>query len=205
MPARQRAEAISRAVVKELMNHSSTARSTGRRTLPGPEPRRRDRGSTLVEAAAAMMIAVIILLGLAATMAGGLRHLQENRLQQQATQLAVERLEFARSLTFAQVGVDPAVPDTDPRIVSNPRSLRGSAFGLPGNEDLIEKNYGNPDAAVPYLYIQTLEGAVFTTRSYVSRTEPGLRRVIVCVSWDTGRGGTREVVMSTSISEVSTS
>lgn len=152
-----------------------------------------------------MIIAVIIILGLGATLAGGLRHVQENRLQEQATQLAMERLEFARSLTYAQVGVDPAVPDTDPRIISSSRLLRGSSFGLPGDESLIEKNYGNPEAAVPYLHTSTLGEVAFTTRSYVSRIIPGLRRVIVCVSWDTGHGSTREVVMSTTISEISTS
>ncbi len=152
-----------------------------------------------------MMIAVIILLGLAGTMASGLRSLQDDRLQEQATQLGMERLEFARGLAYAQIAVSPAVPDTDPRINGTSRSLRGTSFGLPSDEPLVEGDYGNPDAAVPYLYVETLSGVAFSTRSYVSTIEPGLRRVIVHVSWDTGHSGTREVVMSTTISEVSSS
>ena len=150
-----------------------------------------------------MLIAVILLVGLAGSMASGLRGLQDNRLQEQATQLAMERLEFARSLTYAQLAVDPAVSDADPHIMPGPRSLKGSTFGLPVNEDLIEKTHGNPDAAVPYLHTDSIGEVTFTTRSYVSLIQPGLRRVIVCVSWDTGRSGTREIVMSTTISEVS--
>lgn len=184
------------------MTRSRTALFRRSTASPGVLSWRGDQGANVIEAAAAMIIAVIILLGLAATMASGLRHLHENRLQEQATQLAIDRLEYARSLSYAQVGVDPAVPDTDSRLVSGSRFLHGNAFGLPGDEELVEKDHGNPDAAVPYLHSATIQEVTFTTQSYVSSIQPGLRRVIVCITWDAGQG-TREVVMSTTISEVS--
>ncbi len=103
-----------------------------------------DRGATIIEAAVAMVLVVIILIGLAGVMGSGFRSLRNNRLEEQATQVGMQGLEFARSLTYSQVAVNPGVSESDPRITPSTRQILGSYFGLSGNEKLVEYGGGQP-------------------------------------------------------------
>ncbi len=166
----------------------------------GDDGRARDQGFTLIEAAVAIVIAVILFVGLTQTLVTSFRHLKENRLAQQSTQIALEGVEFARSVLFAELAITPAAPGSDPNVLTGNR-LDGSNFGLAADEDLVDVST-EASALIPYTYTETLDGVTFTVYNYVTEVQTSLRRVVVYVAW-TANGNQRSHFTTTLISEVS--
>ena len=161
---------------------------------------RSDEGFSLIEATTAMVLVIIIFVGLMQSLAISLRSLRENRLQQQATVLALEGIEFARSLTWDELAMNPAHDPDDPN-VSNGK-LDGKDWGFTGQEQLVEIDEV-PGALNPYLTTEILDKTTFDTYSYVTDAGGGLRRVMVVVEWNSGGNADHQHATSTLISEVS--
>ncbi len=139
---------------------------------------RADDGFTVVELAVATLLALALLLALGGTLQNALWGSRTNRFRQEATAVAMERLEFARALQWDRLGmaaVDPAAP------------LLGAEFdvlsayesGLGGDEPLIVCEVGRLDPKV----VETVEDVTFTTWTYVTDVSDSLRRVFVLVTW----------------------
>jgi hypothetical protein len=120
-------------------------------------------------------------------------------LQEQATQLALEGIEWARGVDWSQLSLDPAAETDDPNIDAVQRTLLGASFGLEADEPLVE---GGESPLIPPVYQETLDGTPFTIRSYVTEAGYLLRRATVVVSWESEASSHRHVA-STIISEVS--
>jgi len=163
----------------------------------------REGGITIVEVAVAMTLAVILSVGLMQVMLSGLRQVRESRLTQQATQLALEGVEYARSLTYAELAVTPEVSSGDPLLIPTGRLLDGSVIGLGADEPLVEVSSGHESGIVPYHSQEILDGVTFDIHNYVTEPEYGLRRIVVLVEWEMA-GVARSQHTSALISAVST-
>ncbi|MFQ5553931.1 MAG: hypothetical protein ACE5GC_01010 [Acidimicrobiia bacterium] len=138
----------------------------------------------MVESIMALMLVVLLFVGVATTLQIAIRHQRDVRLQQQATALAIEYVEFARSVSWAELALSETPPAEVPNISG--AFVLGAPFDLPGDEALvIDATDGliapsNPGG-------ETINGQSFDVYQYVSDVEPGLRRFTVLVEWDSGR------------------
>jgi hypothetical protein len=145
------------------------------------------------------MLMALIVAWVASSIGSTGRAIGEAHSQEQATQLALEGIEFARSLTWAELRMDPAAETGDPRVNGETRTLVGTLFDVEANEPLVE---GGESAMIPPSYQETLDATDFTVRTYVTEADQALRRVIVDVTWTVGDSPRRHFA-STMISELS--
>ena len=146
----------------------------------------------------AMFLVVILFVGVATTLQLAIRQQREVRNQQQAAALAVEYIEFARSLTWVEVALDASPPAGMPNVSSG--FVLGAPFNLPGDEALvIDTTDGQMTAS--NVASDVINGQTFDVYQYVSDIGTGLRRVIVLVEWES-RNLTHDHFTSTQISEL---
>jgi hypothetical protein len=139
-----------------------------------------EAGFSLIEAAIALLISVILFLMLAQVLGTSFIAARNSRLGEQATQLGVEGVELSRSLPWAELAMD-SVEAGDPRVTGGaPNQLLAAAAGLAANEDLVVDAAGSVQATYPV----TIDNHEFEVRQYVTEVEPELRRVVVMVTWD---------------------
>ncbi len=139
-----------------------------------------ERGFTIVEGLVALVLAVILFVALGASLNASFRSGREARIQEQATQLSIEGVETARSMTWDEVAMS-TVEAGDPRVAGS--NLKASAADLPGNEALvIDASAGLIDPR----RIETLDGQEFVVWQYVTEVDADLRRVVVIVNWSAG-------------------
>lgn len=156
-------------------------------------------GITIVESAIAVALMALIAAWAASTISGTGRALGESQAEEQATQLALEAIEWSRGLTWEQLTMSAGTESGDPNIDPYARTLVGYRFGIPTNEPLVE---GGTDPLVPPLVEETLGTTAFQVRSYVTEAGAGLRRIAVEVTWEVA-GSPRRHIAATLISEVS--
>lgn len=171
-----------------------------RRTSPRiGERSARDAGVSLVESSMALMLLALIVAWVASSIGSTGRAIADAHSQEQATQLALEGVEWARSVTWSELRLDPSTVPGDPNVHSLDRALVGANFDLASDEPLVE---GGEDALIPPFYQETLDTTTFTVRSYVTDAGTGLRRVVVEVTWEVA-SSRRRYFASTMISELS--
>ncbi len=158
---------------------------------------RGDRGFGLVELSVAMLLAVSLMLVFSGTLRGALTGSRENRFRQEATGIALERLELARSLGWEQLAMSE-IDVTAPLIDAEQQLLLGDAVDLAADETLRTCVTGTLEPKVDYAFQDT----IFTTWTYVTQMTDTLRRIYVLVEWN-GESGMRSYRTSTIISTVS--
>lgn len=158
-----------------------------------------ESGVSIIEAAIAMALMALVAGWVASTIGSTGRVLGETRAQEQATQLALESIEWTRSLSWDELRMAPAATSIDPNVDHGARTLLGTRFGLDVDEPLVE---GGEAALVPPTVQETLGNDTFTINTYVTEIDAGLRRVTVEVRWQIADSPRRHVA-GTLISEVS--
>ena len=152
-------------------------------------------GFTLIEAAVALVIAVVLFVVLGATLASTMNSQRQARIQQEATALANQYVELARTLRWDELQMD-AEETGDPRTSSS--NLLASASNLPTNEPLV---VDASDGLIDSMFSETIDDTTFTIWQYVTEIDPDeLRRVVVFVDW-VENNETRSHHMSTVIAE----
>ncbi len=145
-----------------------------------------------------MMLVVILFVGVATTLQLAVRHQRDVRLHQQAAALALEYIEFARSLSWEEFALSVDPPSGMPNVSGG--FVLGAAFDLPGDETLVVDTTNgllapsNPGG-------ETVNGQSFDVYQYVSDIDTGLRRFIVLIEWESGRRSA-DYFSSTQISEL---
>lgn len=173
-----------------------------KRHIPAPERSdERDAGFTLVEVAVAMVIAVILMVGLTITVGNALRAVRHNRGAQQAVSLALERLEFTRSVPWDNLAMGDIVLPADPRLLSpTDRKLVGSTVDVPADELLVEDT---TDGWVDTYRTEVFDEQTFQVSTYITEVNADLRRAVAIVEWTVADGDARVRHASTLISRVS--
>lgn len=162
----------------------------------------RDAGFTLVEVVIAMVISVILLIGLTITVGNAFRAVRHNRSAQQAVSLALERLEFARSIPWDNLAMaDIAIP-TDPRLLSPAdRRLVGSTVDVPADELLVEDT---ANGWADTYRTEVFDEQTFQVATYITEVDTDLRRVVAIVEWEVA-DAVRQRHASTLVSRVTAS
>jgi type II secretory pathway pseudopilin PulG len=171
-------------------------RST-RSTVPG---RRKDAGQEgfgLVELIVAVLLSVALLVALAGTLRSALSGSRDNRFRQEATSLAMERLEVARAVEWDQLAMSE-IDSAAPLIDANEELLLAAAAELPEDETLRTCVTGTLEPRIDH----AVQDVTFTTWTYVTQLSDTLRRVYVLVEWN-GEDGERSHRTSTIISTIS--
>lgn len=157
-----------------------------------------ESGFTMVESIMALFLVVILFVGVATTLQLAIRNQRDVRNQQQGAALALEYVEFARSLSWAELALDADPPTTMPNISGS--DVVGAAFNLPADEPLV---VDTTDGQVTASNVgsDVINGQTFDVYMYVSDIDTGLRRVIVLVQWQS-RNLDHEYFTTTQISEL---
>jgi hypothetical protein len=137
-----------------------------------------DDGFTVVELAVATLLALALLLALGGTLQNALWGSRTNRFRQDATAVAMERLEFARALQWDRLGMGSVDPQA-PLLGAGLDALSAIESGVGSDEPLIVCEVGRLDPKV----VETVEDVTFTTWTYVTDVSDSLRRVFVLVTW----------------------
>lgn len=164
---------------------------------------RGDGGFTLIEVTIALALAVILITGLTITLGNSLRAVRHNRTLQQANELALERVEFARSLAWDNLALAVDVNATDPFLLApGNRRFKTDELGVPPPyEDFVEDA---TNGWVDTYRTEVLDETTYEVATYVSDADTDLRRVTVVIDWKVG-GAERRHFTSVLISEVSAS
>ena len=141
---------------------------------------RADDGFSLIESMVAVVITVILFLLFATALSLSFRQSRDTRSQEQATLLGIEGLELARGLDWEEMAMT-ATAAGDTRIAGG--QLLAAAVDLAANEDLV---LDATNGAVTPTRVESLDEQDFTIFQYVTAAEPGLRRVVIVVSWEDG-------------------
>lgn len=132
-----------------------------------------DRGFTLVEVMVAIAMATVVMTGFAYASNGAVQAVHNARLNQQAADLATQRLEQMRAMPYGSMGHDPSGIAPDPHITSNTYN----------GEPLVVVAGG----ISPHLATLDLNNFTYTVYTYVTQPvdalAPDNRRVTVLVEW----------------------
>lgn len=170
---------------------------TVRQTQTGSSEHR-DGGFTLVESLVAVLVLLVLVGAFGGLMSAALRSARVNHTTQIATAVAMEHVERARSLSWTELAMS-SVDSGAPMLASGGTSLLGSEVGLPSNETLVVDAAG----VIAPSNSTTVDSATYTVWQYVTEAGPGLRRVVVLVTWSFGEA-TLSHQASALISEVAT-
>lgn len=157
-----------------------------------------DSGFSIIEALVAASILLVIFAGFGSTLGGAFNGAQDNDVAQEATALAVEQIEYARSLTWDGVAMT-ALASGAPAMDQTQGVLLASEADLEADEALIV----DEDGRISPKEIETIDGQSFTIWRYVSDAGGGIRRFLVIIEWQLD-GVASHHRNSTLISEAST-
>jgi hypothetical protein len=155
-------------------------------------------GFTLVEAIMASFVVVILFAGFGRTMGAAFKGSVTNAHTQEATAIAVEQLEFARSLEWQFVAMS-SVDESAPMVNGETGRLSAEPNHLESEEEFFVDEDG---LIVPY-NTETVDGTSYTIWSYVTHVDDGLRRLVYLIQWEV-EGDVSTYQTATLISEVST-
>lgn len=158
----------------------------------------RDDGFSLIEAVMASFVVVLLFAGFGKSMSAAFEGSHDNAAAQEATALAVEQMEYVRSLAWHEIAM-PYAPESAPMVDSATERLVAAEANIAEDEDLHIDSAG----LVHPKSIEIVDGTGYTVRRYVSLAGGELRRVIVLISWEV-EGVVNTYRTSTLISEVST-
>lgn len=159
---------------------------------------RGDLGFTLIEAVVATFVVILLFTGFGRAMGAAFDGSAENAAAQEATAIAVEQMEFVRSLTWPEIAMTH-VPTGIPMVNRETSQLLAAEADLDGDELLVVEGSG----LVAPMTIEAVDMTSYTVWSYVSEAGGGLRRLMILVTWDV-EGAVTTYRTSTLISEVST-
>lgn len=157
-----------------------------------------DDGFSLIEAVMASFVVVLLFAGFGKSMSAAFSGSHDNAAAQEATALAVEQMEYVRSLQWDEIAM-PYAPEAAPMVDGETGRLRADEANIAEDEDL----YVDENGLVHPESTETVDRTAYTIRRYVSSTDGGLRRVIVLISWEV-EGVVSTYRTSTLVSEVST-
>ena len=157
-----------------------------------------DDGFTLVETVMAGLVVVLLVAGFGLSMRTAFVGSHENHAAQEATALAQEQIEVARSLDWDELALS-SVSDDAPLIDAATATLLATEAGLDADELL----HVDPAGLLPPMSVEVVDHVSYIVWQYVSTTPDGLRRVIALVQWES-EGAMADYRTSTLISEVST-
>lgn len=157
-----------------------------------------DDGFSLIEATMASLIVVLLFAGFGKSMSVAFSGSHDNAVAQEATALAVEQLEFVRSLEWDEVALAED-PGAAPMVDAGAGTLRGTEAGLAADELIFVDDGG----LVQPLLTEIVDGTPFSIHQIVSTASDDLRRVVVLVSWEID-GVVSSYLTSTLVSEAST-
>jgi type II secretory pathway pseudopilin PulG len=157
-----------------------------------------DSGFTIIEAIVASSILIVIFAGFGTTLGGAFNGARDNNVAQEATAVAVEQIEYARSLTWDGVAMT-ALASGAPAMDETQGVLLATEADLAANELLVV----DADGRISPKEIETIDGQDFTIWRYVSDAGGGIRRFLVIVEWHLD-GVVSSHRNSTLISEAST-
>lgn len=142
---------------------------------------RSEAGFSLIEASVALVISIVIFTALGAMLGASMNSAQRSRLHAQATQLAVESIEIARSFEWNELAMD-ATQAGDTRLSGG--KLLATAVDIPADEDvLVDATDGKVQSKFPVV----IDGQVFDVWQYVTDVETDrLKRIVIVVTWDYG-------------------
>ncbi|MEX0825188.1 MAG: type II secretion system protein [Acidimicrobiia bacterium] len=138
-----------------------------------------DSGFSIIEALVAASILLVIFAGFGTTLGGAFNGAQDNDVAQEATALAVEQIEYARSLTWDGVAMT-ALASGAPAMDQTEGVLLASEADLEADELLVVDD----DGWISPKEIETIDGQSFTIWRYVSDAGGGIRRFLVIVEWN---------------------
>ncbi len=177
------------------MNHSGYRRSGhegGSRLAVGSD----EQGFTLVELLVAMFLVVVLFLAFGRALGGALQTSRDNRLAQQGTAIAMESIEYGRSLRWDELAMSEV--NTSAALLTEAHdALSGTALGLGADEVLVVDEAG---LVAPKTTV-TVDATEYSTWMYVAESG-SLRRLVVEVIWFV-EDEPRDFRTSTLISEVS--
>jgi type II secretory pathway pseudopilin PulG len=153
----------------------------------------REDGFSLIEAAVALAISVVLFVLLAVSLQASQRSAAGSRTMQEATSIGTQYAELSRGLTWDELAMD-AVESGDPRVAGG--KLLATVANLPADEDLVVDASGLIDGKVT----ETVDNTAFTVWQYVTVINSELKRVVIFVEWDNG-GHTRVHHASTVVAE----
>lgn len=138
-----------------------------------------DSGFSIIEALVAASILLVIFAGFGTTLGGAFNGAHDNDVAQEATALAVEQIEYARSLTWDGVAMTALAPGA-PAMDQTQGILLAEEADLEADESLIvdEDGWISPNE------IETIDGQSFTIWRYVSDAGGGIRRFLVIIEWN---------------------
>jgi type II secretory pathway pseudopilin PulG len=138
-----------------------------------------DSGFSIIEALVAASILLVIFAGFGTTLGGAFNGAHDNDVAQEATSLAVEQIEYARSLTWDGVAMTALAPGA-PAMDQTQGILLAEEADLEADESLIvdEGGWISPNE------IETIDGQSFTIWRYVSDAGGGIRRFLVIIEWN---------------------
>jgi hypothetical protein len=123
-------------------------------------------------------VAALVVLAVAASMRSALGSSRGNRLRSEAVGVAMETIEFGRSLDWEELALSGIDPDA-PLISADREVLLASATGLAEDEPLRTCVTG----AIEPRTVATSQGSELTTWAYVTQLSESLRRLYVLVTW----------------------
>ncbi|MEX0825191.1 MAG: hypothetical protein WD184_00295 [Acidimicrobiia bacterium] len=138
-----------------------------------------DEGFSLIDAAVATVVAMILVTAFGGMMGSTLRGSRTNAQAQEATAIGTERIEYALSLTWESIAMSGI--DGDAPMLGGDQLLAADA-GLEADESLVEL----PAGLIPPRVNETVDTTSYTIWQYVTDAGDGLRRVVVLVTWVEG-------------------
>lgn len=137
-----------------------------------------DEGFSIIEAIVAASILIVIFAGFGSTLGGAFNGSHDNDVAQEATALAVEQIEYARSLAWVGVAMTAVASDA-PGVDPTGGILLAEEADLEESEALIV----DEDGRIAPTGVETVDGQSFTIWRYVSDAGGGIRRFMVIVEW----------------------
>jgi hypothetical protein len=155
-----------------------------------------ERGFTLVETLVASFIAILLFVAFSMSLRQACVESRDTRFRQEATSIAVEYVESARSLEWSELAMTTIYPSA-PWVDGGGTLLVAADAGIPVDEELLVLTSG----LVHPLEVESVQDVTFDIWSYVTTTPDLNRRYVVLIQWDVD-GTQHQLHMSTVISEV---
>lgn len=137
-----------------------------------------DSGFSIIEAMVAASILLVIFAGFGTTLGGAFNGSRDNDVAQEATALAVEQIEYARSLAWDGVAMT-SLASGAPAMDQSQGTLLADEADLEKDESLVV----DEDGRISPTEVETIDGQSFTIWRYVSDAGGDIRRYLVIIEW----------------------